>query len=89
VYDLEDELLRAAHQLCDGRAVDSFTCAELRELIVAEAPRFPRLASPRLVHLVEPLAERLVIDGFFGRSAEGYVLTEQAHARILTSPRYL
>jgi len=84
-YDLEGELLRAAHELCRRHELDTFTCSALRDFIEREVP-MSRLAHPLLAHSVQPLAERLVSEGCLARVDGGYTLTEQAHAYLRRSP---
>jgi hypothetical protein len=88
-YDLEGDLLRAAHELCRRREIVAFTLAELRDFIAGDAQAFPRLGHPLVAHLVEQLAERLQHDGLLACEAGSYAFTDEGHALLRTSPRYL
>jgi hypothetical protein len=88
-YDLEAELLRAAHELCAGSDVVTFTIDELREHIASAPRRFVRLAHPLVSHLIGPLTEHLIADGLLRHVEAGYVLTEAAHALRRRSPQCL
>ncbi|HEY5921626.1 MAG TPA: hypothetical protein VIV11_08140 [Kofleriaceae bacterium] len=90
--DLEDELLRAAHALCERDRVNAFTAAALLDFVRATGPpiQYPRLSHQLLAHLVDALASSLVQSGHLAQvGGPAYALTALALEHLVCEPAYL
>lgn len=86
--DLDDELLRVAHDYATETRADSFTCDDLARFVRDMRPGL-RLAHPYLHDSIDALVDSLAEEGLLSRDGASFRLTDRARAHLDRQPELL